>query len=105
MNNVLQVSIVAFFLLALRFGLSFIDLQLQIDGATISISLIGFAAVVLLGFAYAAYRRWDFRVTIDVVIATGAVLIAFAPPPWASYVLALNLLMIGWCMHVTGRFW
>ena len=101
----LQISIVAFFLLALRFGLSFLDVQIQIDGATVSISLVGFATAVLLGLLYAAYRRWDFRVTTDVAIAAGAVLVAFAPPPWAPYVLALDLVMIGWCMHVTGRVW
>ena len=101
----LQISIVALFLLVVRFGLSFLDVQLQIDGVSISISLVGFAAAVLLGFVYAAYRRWDFRVTTDVAIAAGAVLVSFAPPSWAPYVLAFNLLMIGWCMHVTGRVW
>ncbi|MDD1770179.1 MAG: hypothetical protein LUO79_03750, partial [Methanomassiliicoccales archaeon] len=67
MNNALQISIIAFFLLVVRFGLSFLDAQFQIDGATISVSLVGFAAAVLVGFVYAAYRRWDFRVTTSLV--------------------------------------
>ncbi len=105
MNNVLQISIVAFFLFVARFGLSSLDAQFQVGDAALSISLIGFAIGVLVGSVYARYRRWDMRVATSLVIGAGAVLVAVVPPSWAPYVLVLDLLMIGWCMHVTGRYW
>ncbi len=105
MNNVLQIAIIAFFLFVARFALSFLDAQLQIGGVLLSISLVGFAVAVLVGSLYSAYRRWDFRTTTSLAIGGGAVLIAFVPPAWAPYVLVLDILMVAWCMHVTGRFW
>jgi len=105
MNNVLQMSEVAFVLLVIRFALSSLDAQFFVGDILISLSLVGFAVTLILGSVYAAYRRWDFRLTTSFAIAGGAILIAFVPPAWAVYVLVINVLLIGWCMHVTGRFW
>ncbi|HVO77739.1 MAG TPA: hypothetical protein VMS79_02605 [Methanomassiliicoccales archaeon] len=105
MNNVLQISIVAFFLLVVRFGLSFLDVQFYVGDTLVSVSLVAFVVAVIVGSMYSAFRRWDLRVTTTLAVGGGAILIAFVPPAWALYVLVLNILMIGWCMHVTGRFW
>jgi len=104
-RSLLQLSVLLLFFLLIRFASSFLDVTFMIGQWSLEFSWVGMLVALLLGGYYLVQSTWGSDLRNDLLLVLGAFLVGLTPAQYAVQLLVLDAVLIGWMMHVTGRYW